>query len=102
MTPLTDDIIEANSFISLQVVASTTSSRATTIVSLTIIKNDNVTPAFDKSIYTGSYDPINGLNVEHITFVQGFDETVSVDLLGGKSIFFVLGMSLYFKNQNVT
>lgn len=90
MDPLTDDIIEDNSFISIPVVTSTDHSEATTIVSLEIIKDDTTTPVFDKFIYTGSYDPVDGLTVDQIEIVQGFDETVAVELDGGKLIVFVL------------
>lgn len=84
MAPLPDNVIGANSFLSLPIVASTSRSETTTIVSLEIIKDDNVTPVFDKSIYHGSYDPGTGLSIDQITIVQGFDDTLSVELFGGK------------------
>lgn len=83
MSSLADDIIEANSFLPIQVVASTDRGQATTIVTLEVIKDDSVTPAFDKAIYDASYDPTSGLSIEEITFVQGFDGSVEINLLGG-------------------
>lgn len=88
MTPLSDNAIDNNSFISLEVVASSDRSSATTVVNLEIIKDDSNTPVFENFIYSGSYDPATGLTVEQIRFVQGFDYTVAVDLIGGKIIFF--------------
>lgn len=84
MTPLEESVINENSFIYLQIVASTGRSTATTIVTLEIIKDDNVTPVFSSSIYNGSYNPNTGLTLEQIILVQGYDETVSVTLDGGK------------------
>lgn len=84
MAPLSENIILENSFIYLQVIASSNYSSASTIVTLEIIKDDNVTPVFNKGIYIGTYDPFIGLTVEPIYFVQGFDEYVSVSITGGK------------------
>lgn len=83
MEPLPNNIIDYNTLISFQLVAASNHSSASTVVNLAIIKDDNVTPVFDKPIYSGSYDPVTGLSVEQIEIVQGFDETVLLELVGG-------------------
>lgn len=99
MSRLDNNIIEENTFINLQVVASTNRSSAMTIVTLEIIKDDAVTPVFERTVYEGSYDPVDGLKLETIVLTQGYDDTVTVRLLGGKIFSSVIGWSLYRKKN---
>lgn len=87
MGTLTDIIINENNVISLEIVASTEYSIARSILTLEIIKDDNVTPVFNMPIYTGSYNTETGLTLEQIVFDQGYDETVDLSLEGGKLIY---------------
>lgn len=84
MEDLDQTTIDQNSFIYLQIVATARSSTATAVITLEIIKDDNVTPVFDKPIYTGTYDLNGGLTVQPIRFTQGYDGVESVELQGGK------------------
>ncbi|KAL4706554.1 hypothetical protein ACJJTC_015752 [Scirpophaga incertulas] len=83
MNPLSSTVIEENNVLNLQVIASTTRSSATSIVTLEIVKDDNVTPVFGETMYLGSYNPVDGLELKEITLAQGYDETVEVLLYGG-------------------
>ncbi|XP_037961565.2 uncharacterized protein LOC105384182 isoform X3 [Plutella xylostella] len=76
MSPLSEDIIAENSFLTLRVVASNEASTAVTVVLLEIIKDDTETPVFASQIYEGSYDTINGLSVPTIELSQGYDSSV--------------------------
>ncbi|KAF9822590.1 hypothetical protein SFRURICE_012916, partial [Spodoptera frugiperda] len=82
MEDLDQTTIDQNSFIYLQIVATARSSTATAVITLEIIKDDNVTPVFDKPIYTGTYDLNGGLTVQPIRFTQGYDGVESVELQG--------------------
>ncbi|XP_050557570.1 uncharacterized protein LOC118280638 isoform X16 [Spodoptera frugiperda] len=82
MEDLDQTTIDQNSFIYLQIVATARSSTATAVITLEIIKDDNVTPVFDKPIYTGTYDLNSGLTVQPIRFTQGYDGVESVELQG--------------------
>ncbi|XP_063890391.1 uncharacterized protein LOC110384111 [Helicoverpa armigera] len=88
MTPLAESIINQNSFIYLQIVASTDRSITTTVVTLEIIKDDNITPVFNQPIYTGSYNPGADLSIEQISFTQGYDGIDSLELFGDNSNYF--------------
>ncbi|XP_047019977.1 uncharacterized protein LOC124630244 isoform X2 [Helicoverpa zea] len=88
MTPLAESIINENGFIYLQIVASTDRSITTTVVTLEIIKDDNITPVFNQPIYTGSYNPGADLSIEQISFTQGYDGIDSLDLFGDNSNYF--------------
>nr|XP_049703137.1 protocadherin Fat 1 isoform X2 [Helicoverpa armigera]XP_049703142.1 protocadherin Fat 1 isoform X6 [Helicoverpa armigera] len=88
MTPLAESIINENSFIYLQIVASTDRSITTTVVTLEIIKDDNITPVFNQPIYTGSYNPGADLSIEQISFTQGYDGIDSLELFGDNSNYF--------------
>ncbi|XP_013177838.1 PREDICTED: uncharacterized protein LOC106125270 [Papilio xuthus] len=88
MDPLTDKIIKNNNILTLQVVAIANNRTAATVVILEIIKDDRTTPIFEKNIYNATYDPILGVTVENITFIQGFDETVTVSLEGDFKTYF--------------
>ncbi|XP_075970616.1 uncharacterized protein LOC142973004 [Anticarsia gemmatalis] len=90
MGPLTESIIDQNNVISLEVVASTEVNSARTILTLEIIKDDNVTPVFNKPMYTGSYNTEAGLTLEQIVFDQGYDETVGLSLEGDNSNLFTI------------
>lgn len=83
MTPLASTIIEQNNFLNLQVVASNSRSSASTIVTLKIVKDDGVTPVFQRALYEGTYDPDSGLTLDQIVLVQGHDSTVQLKLIGG-------------------
>lgn len=84
MSPLSEDIIAENSFLTLRVVASNEVSTAVTVVLLEIIKDDTETPVFASQIYEGSYDTINGLSVPTIVLSQGYDSSVQFYKSGGK------------------
>lgn len=84
MTPLPLDVIEQNNFLNLQVVASTNRTSASTIVTLNIVKDDGVTPVFERPLYEGTYDTNDGLSLDQIVLMQGYDETVQINLQGGK------------------
>lgn len=84
MEDLDQTTIDQNSFIYLQIVATARSSTATAVITLEIIKDDNVTPVFDKPIYTGSYDPDRKLIIEQVSFSQGYEGVDSIVFHGGK------------------
>ncbi|XP_028173738.1 LOW QUALITY PROTEIN: uncharacterized protein LOC114362503, partial [Ostrinia furnacalis] len=90
MSPLDEDIIEENSFLNLQVLASTNRTSASTVVTLEIVKNDTVTPVFERAVYEGEYDSMDGLTLEPIILVQGYDATVEVTLQGEHASYFQL------------
>lgn len=84
MVPLDENIIYENNIINLHVVATTEYNvSATAIVTLHIIKDDKITPVFEKTIYMGSYDTDDGLTLEQIVLAQGYDDTISFVLSGG-------------------
>ncbi|KPJ11412.1 hypothetical protein RR48_15051 [Papilio machaon] len=82
MDPLNDEIIKNNNILTLQIVAIANNRTAATVVVLEIVKDDLTTPIFEKNIYNATYDPILGVTAENITFIQGFDETVTLSLEG--------------------
>ncbi|CAG5040178.1 unnamed protein product [Parnassius apollo] len=82
MNPLDDNILLENNILTLKVAASTQRNMAITIVILEIIKDDKVTPIFEKKIYNATYDPEVGVAVENIVLIQGYDNTVSFSLEG--------------------
>lgn len=86
MDQLSEEIIQNNSILTLQVVAIANNRTAATVVVLEIVKDDLITPVFEKNIYNATYDPIVGVIVENITFIQGFDDTVTMSLEGGKLV----------------
>nr|XP_037874814.1 uncharacterized protein LOC101739891 isoform X3 [Bombyx mori] len=88
MAPLTENIIRDNNFIYLEVIVSAERGLGSAVVTLEIIKDDNTTPVFSSKIYTGNYDVVNGLNIEPIYFVQGYDDSVSLKLDGDSSELF--------------
>lgn len=83
MVQLPDNILEENTFLNLRVVASTNRTSVSTMVTLEIVKDDSVTPVFGSAVYEGLYDTTDGLSLERIVLVQGYDETVRVSLQGG-------------------
>lgn len=83
MVQLPDNILEENTFLNLRVVASTNRTSVSTMVTLEIVKDDSVTPVFGSAVYEGLYDTADGLSLERIVLVQGYDETVRVSLQGG-------------------
>ncbi|KAI5633803.1 hypothetical protein NE865_13493 [Phthorimaea operculella] len=85
MSPLEANIIDANNYISLQVIASNEFSSATAVVTLDIVKDDNTSPVFENAIYTGDYDQITGLT---IGLSQGYDQTVNFSLSGDHAEYF--------------
>ncbi|KAM3962349.1 uncharacterized protein ACR2FA_003587 [Aphomia sociella] len=87
---LPESIIEENSFLNLEVTASTDHSSATAIVTLEIIKDDTTTPLFERALYEGTYDPTLGLIIDRIYLVQGYDDTVSVTFDGVHASYFEL------------
>ncbi|KAH9627637.1 hypothetical protein HF086_010789, partial [Spodoptera exigua] len=84
MSALDQTVIDQNNFIYLQIEATATSGTATSVITLEIIKDDNVTPVFEKPIYTGSYEPGKELIIEQISFSQGYDGVDSLLIDGGK------------------
>lgn len=84
MDPLTEDVIRNNNFIGLEVLASNNRTTAITAVVLEIIKEDSITPVFEKYIYNGNYSNETGFVMDDIILIQGFDETVNLTLEGGK------------------
>lgn len=83
MDPISENVLLENNFIYLEVVASNGRSSARAVITLEIVKDDSLTPMFNQAIYNGNYDPSSGLVVDEILIVQGFDDTVRVNLLGG-------------------
>lgn len=83
MSNLDESVIVENNFITLQVIASNGYSSASTIVTLDIIKNDTNSPAFEKPIYSGTFEMATGLTLNQIVLVQGYDDSVEFDLGGG-------------------
>ncbi|XP_032511351.2 uncharacterized protein LOC116765839 isoform X2 [Danaus plexippus] len=88
MDPLTEDVIRNNNFIGLEVLASNNRTKARTIVVLEIIKEDTITPVFEKYIYNGNYSNETGFVMDDIILIQGFDETVNLTLEGEYFTFF--------------
>ncbi|XP_026328719.1 uncharacterized protein LOC113236766 [Hyposmocoma kahamanoa] len=85
MSNLDESIIAENNFITLQVIASNDYSSASAIVTLGIIKDDINSPAFEKAIYSGTFDMVTGLTLEQIVLVQGYDDSVQFELSGEHS-----------------
>lgn len=83
MSNLDESIIIGNNFITLQIKASNDFSSASTIVTLGIISDDIHSPAFEKAIYSGTFDMVTGLALEQIALVQGYADTVEFQLEGG-------------------
>lgn len=79
---LPDNVISENNVIALQVVAFSNFNRASTIVILRIVRDDDVAPLFSSPLYRGSYQIETGLTHEPITLTQGYHETI-VSLSGG-------------------
>ncbi|XP_052752900.1 uncharacterized protein LOC113511850 isoform X3 [Galleria mellonella] len=91
MTPLADNVLNENTFLNLQVTASTERSSATAVVTLEIIKDDTTTPLFEKALYEGTYDPsASDLTIEPIELVQGYDDSVDITLNGVYANYFQL------------
>ncbi|CAH0699972.1 unnamed protein product [Spodoptera exigua] len=88
MSALDQTVIDQNNFIYLQIEATATSGTATSVITLEIIKDDNVTPVFEKPIYTGSYEPGKELIIEQISFSQGYDGVDSLLIDGEHKTFF--------------
>lgn len=95
MQPLESSITQDNTFLTLQLTATSNTSSASIIILLEIIKNDTVTPIFEERIYTGRYDPETGLDIPAITLYQGYDDAVSFYIEGGKSRLIPPRMRLY-------
>ncbi|KAL4706532.1 hypothetical protein ACJJTC_015730 [Scirpophaga incertulas] len=93
MLPLDQNIIQRHSFISLKIIASTSSQTTFTVITLEIIKDDIFTPVFDKAIYNGEYDQENGLSLSQIVISQGYDETVEVSLQGDHAQYFEIAQT---------
>lgn len=55
-----------------------------TIVLLSIIKDDTTTPVFSRNIYYGTYLGPSQVNIDKIKLAQGFDSGVTFTLDGGK------------------
>lgn len=83
LSPLDASSINWNNFITLQVLASNDYSSAMAIVTLNIINDDINTPVFDEAFYNGTFDLVTGLSLDQIVLVQGYDDTVNFELLGG-------------------
>lgn len=83
MSNLDESVIVENNFITLQVIASNDYSSASTIITLDIIKDDTISPAFEKPVYSGTFEMATGLTLEQIVLVQGYDNSVEFDLEGG-------------------
>ncbi|XP_037299035.1 uncharacterized protein LOC115444671 [Manduca sexta] len=88
MSQLSENVILDNNFIYLHVVASTDRSTTSTIVTLEIIKDDHITPVFERALYSASYNSSTGLTIEPIVIVNGFDATVNIELIGDHVRFF--------------
>lgn len=80
-----ESVILANSLILLTLEATGQNAVTTTTnVLLEIIKEDLTTPLFSRKIYYGSYIGTQTLDIENINLVQGFDDTVTFRIEGGK------------------
>ncbi|XP_060800992.1 uncharacterized protein LOC106133343 isoform X3 [Amyelois transitella] len=101
MQPLTQEIIDENTYLNLEVVARTERSVASTVVTLEIVKNDTITPIFQRPVYIGSYSTNNVLNLEQIELIQGFDDTVEITLDGEYSDLFRLNRNGYISTLSV-
>ncbi|XP_053602093.1 uncharacterized protein LOC128670467 isoform X2 [Plodia interpunctella] len=90
MEPLSQVIIDENTYLNLELVARTDRSVATAMVTLEIIKNDSTTPLFQNPVYIGSYNIDDNVILDPIEIIQGFDDTVVVELDGEHSGHFEL------------
>ncbi|CAK1604238.1 unnamed protein product [Parnassius mnemosyne] len=88
MNPLDDNILLENTLLTIKVAASTHRNTAITIVVLEIIKDDMVTPIFEKKIYNATYDSEVGVAVENVVLIQGYDNTVRFSLVGEYANYF--------------
>lgn len=81
---LPDNVLE-NSFLVLVLSASGSNTvAALATILLEIIKQDTVTPVFSQFIYEGVYKNSTHVEFETISLIQGYGDTVSFDLDGGK------------------
>lgn len=85
VTALPEEIILENNLLVLTLEASAlySTTTATTIV-VEIIKRDSNTPVFSDSTYEAVYDISGEFRISGISLTQGYDDTVAVDLEGGK------------------
>ncbi|XP_072940657.1 uncharacterized protein [Epargyreus clarus] len=82
-TEVPENVILENSALLLTLSASGLNAiTATTNILLDVIKDDHITPVFEKAVYSGSYDTVSGLALEDIVIIQGYDDTVEVSLVG--------------------
>ncbi|XP_068630530.1 uncharacterized protein [Battus philenor] len=90
MDPLDESILIENNILTLHVVAAINNRTASCIIVLEIIKEDFITPLFERNIYNATYDAVLGVVVENITLIQGYDDTVTVSLTGDYENYFQL------------
>lgn len=89
LTPLPTEITDDNNVLIFTLNVQTTSNRASTAIIVEIVKN-KVVLAFEKVYYVSSYSENDGLQLEpQITLIEGYDESVSFSLEGGKSHLFM-------------
>lgn len=84
-TLLTETVVQENNFLVLHLEANGANAlRAIAPIVLTIVKVEATTPVFERRIYRGNYEEQNGFEIENITLSQGYDNTVTFRLEGGK------------------
>ncbi|CAG9560494.1 unnamed protein product [Danaus chrysippus] len=93
-TELPETVVLENDFIVLTLVAFGMKAITTsTNIVIRIIKEDYLTPVFNEQIYSVTYEN-NQLSAVNMTLIQGFDETVTFELMGVHREFFSLETSL--------
>ncbi|XP_047526952.1 uncharacterized protein LOC125064156 isoform X2 [Vanessa atalanta] len=86
---VSENIIRENNFIVLILVASGVNAITTSAtIFLEIVKPDFDTPVFSNKIYNGIYSNDTKVNFQDISLFQGYDETVTFDLVGDHAKYF--------------
>ncbi|XP_059059362.1 uncharacterized protein LOC131852664 [Achroia grisella] len=88
LEPLPESVISENNFLSIILSASAVNAETTsTTLLIEIIKDDITTPVFNNHIYHATFSN-NNIDIEDISLLQGYDSTVSIDLIGEHSQYF--------------
>lgn len=85
LAPLSPEIIDDNNFLILEIDVQVENAKTHTTLIIEIIRTEIILPVFDEIYYTGSYSETESLVFEQtITLIEGYDETVTFSLDGGK------------------
>lgn len=83
-TPIAENVIQNNNFLALTLEAKGVNTlTAVASIVVDVIKDDAQTPVFAKHVYYGTSLDTNGITLEDISLVQGYDDTVTFSLSGG-------------------